>query len=181
MLSDAEIPLFWKAFGNAGIPGVALQVLLLTGQRPGEVTHLRREHIAGEWWSLPGLPDPATKWLGTKNAQTHRVWLPAVVRDLIADLGNDSTGFVFGRPPRLDIVMRTICGDLGVPRATPHDLRRTHGSTITRLGFGRDAMNRLQNHREGGIADVYDRHRYSDENAKIMDAVASHLLKCASG
>src|SRR6516225_8098361 len=56
MLSDAEIPLFWKAFGNAGIPGVALQVLLLTGQRPGEVTHLRREHIAGEWWSLPGLP-----------------------------------------------------------------------------------------------------------------------------
>jgi hypothetical protein len=27
-----------------------------------------------------------------------------------------------------------------------------------RLGFGRDAMNRVQNHREGGIADVYDRH-----------------------
>ena len=27
----------------------------------------------------------------------------------------------------------------------------THGSTITALGFGRDAMNRVQNHKEGGI------------------------------
>ena len=27
---------------------------------------------------------------------------------------------------------------------------------ITALGFGRDAMNRVQNHKEGGIASVYD-------------------------
>ena len=52
----------------------------------------------------------------------------------------------------LDQAMRDITLKLSVERATPHDLRRTHGSTITALGFGRDAMNRIQNHREGGIA-----------------------------
>jgi hypothetical protein len=66
-------------------------------------------------------------------------------------------------------------------RATPHDLRRTHGSSITRLGFGRDAMNRIQNHKEGGIADVYDRHRYEEENKRVMESVAAHLLSLAQG
>jgi integrase len=72
--------------------------------------------------------------------------------------------------------MRDICKALGVEKLTPHDLRRTHGSTITALGFGRDAMNRIQNHREGGIADVYDQHRYADENKRIMEAVANKIM-----
>ena len=74
-----------------------------------------------------------------------------------------------------------IVSSLGTARATPHDLRRTHGSTITALGFGRDAMNRIQNHREGGIADVYDRHEYAEENRRMMEAVASHLISLISG
>jgi hypothetical protein len=72
--------------------------------------------------------------------------------------------------------MRAICSKLGVERATPHDLRRTHGSTITALGFGRDAMNRIQNHKEGGIADVYDRHGYETETKHIMETVAARIM-----
>ena len=56
------------------------KVLLLTGQRPGEVAHMRYEHVKDGWWELPGAPDAATKWPGTKNAQTHRVWLPQAVQ-----------------------------------------------------------------------------------------------------
>ena len=52
-------------------------MILLTGQRPGEVTHMRREHIEDGWWTLPGAPVPALGWPGTKNGETHRVWLPA--------------------------------------------------------------------------------------------------------
>jgi hypothetical protein len=36
-------------------------------------------------------------------------------------------------------------------------------------------------HREGGIADVYDRHGYEDENRKIMEAVARHIFDLAEG
>jgi integrase len=104
------------------------------------------------------------------------------VRDIIEELNyGDDSGFVFGQPLALSTTMRNICKRLAVPRATPHDLRRTHGSTITKLGFGREAMNRIQNHREGGIADVYDRHEYAEENKRIMEAVASRLLALANG
>ena len=77
--------------------------------------------------------------------------------------------------------MQGVCAKLGMERTTPHDLRRTHGSTITALGFGRDAMNRIQNHKEGGIADVYDVHGYADENKRIMEAVAAKIMALAEG
>jgi integrase len=78
--------------------------------------------------------------------------------------------------------MRAICAKLGVnEKVTPHDLRRTHGTRITGLGFGRDAMNRVQNHKEGGIATVYDRHQYAEENKKIMETVAAHIMALITG
>jgi integrase len=181
VLSDAEVALFWRAFGNAGLPGTALQILLLTGQRPGEVSHMCFEHLEAGWWNMPGAPDAATGWPGTKNGESHRVWLPTRVRELMAELDGESTGFVFSQPPDLATTMRDIVKRLGVPRLTPHDLRRTHGTTITGLGFGRDAMNRVQNHREGGISSVYDRHGYADENKRVMEAVAAKLIALAEG
>jgi len=42
-------------------------------------------------------------------------------------------------------------------------------------------MNRIQNHREGGIADVYDVHRYSDENQRIMETVANKIVSLIEG
>jgi integrase len=177
VLSDAEVPLFFRAFTEAGIPGLALQVLLLTGQRPGEVAHMRHEHIADGWWTLPGWP--CDGWPGTKNGCTHRVFLPERVQQIIAELGGD-TGYVFS-PPALDVAMRDICKLLSVPRATPHDLRRSHGTCVTSLGFGRPAMDRIQNHTQGGISSVYDRYEYAAENQKIMEAVAQRIIALAEG
>ena len=42
-------------------------------------------------------------------------------------------------------------------------------------------MNRIQNHKEGGIGSVYDRHQYGDENKRIMEAVAAKLVALAEG
>jgi integrase len=189
VLSDSEIPKFWAAFDDAGlIAGTALKVILLTGQRPGEVAHMRREHIKDDWWEMPGEPVPALGWPGTKNAQGHHVWLPAPVWTILSELAPDdaSTGFVFAGPrggpvTGLDGAMRAICVKLGAERATPHDLRRTFSTTVTSLGFGRDALNRVTNHRQGGIATVYDRHGYADENKRIMEAVAARMITLVEG
>jgi integrase len=180
VLSDTEVPLFWQAFSEAGVPGMALQVLLLTGQRPGEVVRMRHDQVTDGWWTLPGAPDAKTGRKGTKNAQTHRIWLPQAVQDIIAKL-NIGDEFVFGQALNVTAAMRAICKQLKVPRATPHDLRRTHGSTVTKLGFGRSLMNKIQNHREGGISDVYDRHSYSAEIKHAMETVAAHLLALTRG
>jgi integrase len=184
--ADSELPMFWKAFGDAGlVVGAALKMILLTGQRPGEVALMRREHIKDGWWEMPGEPVPTLGWPGTKNGESHRVWLPAAARELLVDLADDaSTGFVFagsrGRAvAKLDEAMRTICAKLGAERATPHDLRRTFSTTVTGLGFGRDALNRVTNHREGGIASVYDRHGYADENKRVMEATAARIMALA--
>ena len=126
---------------------------------------MRREHLVDGWWQMPGEPVPSLGWPGTKNGDSHRIWLPAPVRDII---GSGATGFVFpgqhGKPVTgLDDAMRKICVRLGVTdKATPHDLRRTFSSTVTGLGFGRPAMHRLTNHRQGDdIGDIYDRNDYS--------------------
>jgi integrase len=186
VLSASEVPLFWRAFDSVGlVASTALKLILLTGQRPGEVAHMRREHIKDGWWEMPGEPDPTSGWPGTKNGASHRVWLPNAAQALLAELEAVATGHVFasarGYPIKvLDAAMRTICGELGIAeKVTPHDLRRTHGSTITALGFGRDAMNRIQNHREGGIASVYDRHGYAEETKRVMEAVATHIMALA--
>ena len=190
VLSDGEIVRFWSAFDDIGlVAGTALKVLLLTGQRPGEVAHMRREHIRDGWWDLPGEPVPKLGWPGTKNKQTHRVWLARQVRAIIAAVDDEATaGFAFpgprGRPigrPGLARAMRAACRRLDVEeKATPHDLRRTFSSKVTALGYGRDAMNRVTNHKEGGIADVYDRHRYAVENQRIWEAVAENITAVAA-
>jgi integrase len=186
VLSDAELPRFWKIFQTCPNPvqGRALMLLLLTGQRPGEVRYMRAEHIDGGWWTLPGAP--CETWPGTKNGQTHRVWLPKAAQNILAEMNLGQEGYVFASPrggpiARLERLMGGACTALGVERATPHDLRRTHGSTVTRLGFGRDIMNRIQNHREGGIADVYDRHTYEQETKAVMEHVANFLTDLIAG
>jgi integrase len=185
VLSDSEILKFWAAFDRAGrVQSTALKVILLTGQRPGEVAHMRREHVADGWWTMPGDPVPELGWPGTKNGAGHRVWLPAAAQALVVEMGGGGMVFATARGKavdKLDEAMRSICAELGVDRTTPHDLRRTHGSTITGMGFGREAMNRVQNHKEGGIADVYDRHEYAEENKRVMEAVAARIMSLVDG
>src|SRR5262249_19100125 len=143
VLDDSELPLFWQAFDKAGVAGTALKLILLTGQRPGEVTHMRSEHIVDGWWKMPG--QPSGDWAGTKNGANHRVWLPQPAQALLSGR-HYANGLM---SPKLDPVMRSICSELGITdKVTPHDLRRTHGTKVTALGFGRDAMNRVQNHKE---------------------------------
>jgi integrase len=166
VLSDSEVALFWPKLNPA------LRMILLTGQRPGEVEHLCKEHIIGGWWEMPGEPVPALGWPGTKNARSHRVWLSPPVQELLPDL--------FAKKYRwLDRAMRSICAELEVEKVTPHDLRRTALTSITRLRFSRDSMNRVANHREDGVTDIYDRHGYAEEDKGIMETLGRHILALA--
>jgi integrase len=78
--------------------------------------------------------------------------------------------------------MRGINVDLGISnRATPHDLRRTFGTTVAALGFGRAAVDRLLNHRDGGVGSIYDRYSYAEEDKRIMESVGEYLINLATG
>lgn len=212
VLSNREIPLFWEALDQFGLtPARALRLILLTGQRPGEVRHMRwvdidrgehqltdnngRAYTAeGAWWTLNGQPSGDGTWPGTKNEHDHRVWLSNPALAIIDEIEEErQTGSALpyviegqGSQPMkgFDKPMQHVCQALEIEKpdkVTPHDLRRTHGTTITALGFGRDAMNRIQNHVEGGIASVYDRHSYQHEARNIQEAVAERLMTLVDG
>ena len=89
---------------------------------------MRREHIVDGWWEMPGEPVPALGWPGTKNGESHRVWLPKAAQAVIAELTDDgvTSGFVFAGPRGgpihgLDGAMR---GDLRQARRRACDAAR---------------------------------------------------------
>ncbi|MEX2642536.1 MAG: site-specific integrase [Acetobacterales bacterium] len=181
VLSAAEMPTFWEGLDDVDpVAADALRLVLLTGQRPGEIRHMRREHIDGRWWTLPGEPDPVTGWPGTKNGQSHEVWLSDTALAIVEDGGD---GWVLpgargGPAAKLDTAMRSLSFE---PPVRPHDLRRTFATLAASLGVGRDAIDRLLNHRDGGIAGVYDRHRYRDENRAVWSSIAARVEALVNG
>ena len=169
VLSDAEVRLLWPRLDHG------LKLILLTAQRPGEVAAMQAAHIVdGGWWQLPGKPQG--DWAGTKNGRDHRVSLSEPAQGLVEIHLTKPTAATTSAKR-----LRTLVAELGLENVTPHDLRRTALSTITGLGFGRDAMDRIANHKKGGVTDVYDRHSYAAEDRRIMAAVARHLLDIAEG
>jgi integrase len=166
VLSDAEVALLWPSLDPA------LKLMLLTGQRPGEVRAMERGHIAGGWWQMPGKPNG--NWPGTKNGRDHRVWLSEPALDLVES--HVATG-----SSRSSALLKKLVAEHKIERVTPHDLRRTCLTWITRLGFGRDAMDRVANHKTSKVTDVYDRHGYAEEDQRIMNSVANHLRSLVDG
>jgi integrase len=187
ILSDSEVPVFWRACDEVDpVKSRALKTVLLTGARPGEVAHMRYEHIRdGGWWTMPGQPLPELGWPGVKNASTHRIWLTAKVIELIGDVDARS-GFVFVNERNnaiddLDAAMREISRRLDPPAVWAHDLRRTFGSKVTGRGHGREAMDRILNHRKRSVTDTYDRHDYAERDRRIMEDVTKAFMELIEG
>jgi integrase len=185
VLSESELPLVWKALDDIDpVRAAVLRVILCTGQRPGEISHMLYQHIKdGSWWELPGAP--VGEWPGTKNKASHRVFLCERVQDLMPG-DAAKAGFVFAGPrgskvANLDETMRAISKKLGIEPVRPHDLRRTFGSMVTGCGFGRQAMDRILNHADHSTGSVYDRHSYAQEDRAIMETVAAKIMALVEG
>jgi integrase len=78
VLSDAEIGEIWRVAGDAASPyGTMIRLLVLTGQRRGEVAGMTWGEISADTatWTIPGER--------TKNGVVHVVPLSEPARDLI--------------------------------------------------------------------------------------------------
>ena len=189
VLSDSEVPKFWQAFDAAGlVKSSALKTILLTGQRPGEVAAMRWEHIDGNLWTMPGLPEPKTGWRGTKNSEAHDVALSAPVRAILAELGDgkQTSGFVFAGCSRnmLTSAMRDICAALKIENTVrPHDLRRSFATTAASLDISDEGIDRLLNHKlpKKSVRRVYNQHKYREENRIAWEKVAAKIMELAEG
>ena len=63
---------------------------------------------------------------------------------------------------------------------TIHDLRRTARSLLSRAGVRPDISERVMGHAIPGVEGVYDRHRYDDEKAHALQALADVIDRILS-
>lgn len=170
VLTDDELRTVWHRAVEYGYPyGRIVQLLILTGQRRGE--------IAGLQWSWVG-EDTITLPAGfTKNKRSHTFPISAMVMDVLEGLP-ESDGLLFPARGHED---RSFSGwskskpkfdeAISVEGYTLHDLRRTFSSNMARLGAPIHVTEKLLNHVSGtvsGVAAVYNRYSYMDEMREAL-------------
>lgn len=80
VLSQDEIKLLWSTLKTASISEdirCAIELILCTAQRPGEVIGIHTREIDGDWWTIPSER--------SKNGKAHRVFLTGSAKKIIDD------------------------------------------------------------------------------------------------
>jgi integrase len=206
-LTDAELKAFWSActrpvdvkdLALSPEMGLALKLAAITLQRGGEVIGMRWAEIdaRAKTWLIPSAR--------MKGKRAHLVPLSQAAWDVIEEarslIGGAEFVFETGRrgddeaPASLDRrsfsrAMARIMAALKLPRATPHDLRRTGATAITseRIGIPRFIVSQVIAHSgdTGGAAAVtgrhYDLNDYLGEKRRALDAWGALLLEIVEG
>jgi integrase len=165
ILSDEELKFVWQRASELKTSyGYIVQLLILTGQRRGEIASLRRSWIIGDTLTFP---------IGfTKNKREHTMPIGPFAKQIISALPvvNDLLFPARGKPEQpyngWSKAKREFDEALGFTDYTLHDLRRTFSSNLAKLAVPIHVTEKLLNHVSGtvsGVAAVYNRHNYADE------------------
>jgi integrase len=182
-LDAEEIRALWSALDEIGWPfGPIGKLLLLTGQRAGEVVGMRHSELrdAGRWT----LPSDRTK-----NGRAHTVYLSPQALEIIDALPRVDDTFVFtttGKDPvtgfsiakaRVDKMMAAAL-DRPLTPWVWHDLRRTTATGMAENGTAPHIVESVLNHVSGhkaGIRGVYNRAAYGPAREAAMNSWGKHI------
>jgi integrase len=185
VLSDDEIRALWEGLEAAKMSWAVaqgLRLLLVTGQRVGEVIGARSSELnldRGEWRL------PAER---VKNGSPHEVPLSDLAVSLFEEALARSRSKTLVFPSA--ITSEPIAGHsvakavkrslevLGLKNFTPHDLRRTCATGMAKAGIPRLIVDKALNHVSADrstISGVYDRYSYQAEKREALDLWASNL------
>jgi integrase len=185
VLTDDELRALWAATAKLDYPfAPLLQMLVLTGQRRGEVAEARwREFdFAKKLWTIP--PERM------KGIAAHVVPLVDEVCVLLAALprfkhGDYVFSTAFGAKPvggfsackrRLDRLMGTALTE----PFTLHDIRRTMRTHLSALPVTDRVRELVIAHVQPGMHKVYDQYAYLDEKRRALQLWAARLREIVS-
>jgi len=160
--------------------GTIVQLLILTGQRRGEIAGLRRSWIDGDKITFPeGF---------TKNKLVHQIPTGSFTKELLDAIPGE-TDLLFPSRRSDDTpfnnwskAKRMFDEPIDVTDYTLHDLRRTYSSNMARLGVPIHVTERLLNHVSGtisGIGAVYNRHTYLTEMGNAVNSFDQQIRQIA--
>lgn len=184
VLTDAELAAVLLQTRKTSYPfGSIVELLILTGQRRGEIAALRWEWIDDEAKTIT-LPSSITK---NKRAHTFPYGeLASATIETIPRLNE----YVFpAARDRLKHKPATIFNGWSKPKVafdkacpiaawTLHDLRRTFATNLAALGTPIHVTEKLLDHISGtvsGVAAIYNRHAYLDEMHAAIEAWEKRL------
>lgn len=201
VLSEAEIEAFWNRAEECGmhrLTALALKLVLVTGQRPGEVAGMSWDEIDGDVWVVSAARRRKTETEQrvplTDSARAILEAARAEVERLSDRRGQPAGGFVFesrpGRPLEGNALSKAALrhrDDLANEDRpdwghwTPHDLRRSCRTGLTACGVPEEIAERVIGHKAQGIVDVYNRHDYDREKRAALEAWDRRLQLMAKG
>jgi integrase len=181
-LSDTELRAFMANVGavlSADHADVAM-LCLWTAARRNEVIGLLWAELDPELgvWRLPGAR--------TKNAKPHEIPLPRQAVALLRERRRRQKGARVFPSPRdasqsisphnFSHAIRRAAPMLGLEPFTPHDLRRTVATHLTRdEQCHRVVLERILNHTDRSVTARYDRHSYDKESRRVLQRWADRL------
>lgn len=185
-LSEDEIRHLWKAIDEGGgseSTKRALKLILVTGQRPGEVVGMHRREIQGKWWTIPWQRIKTRK----RRQEDHRIYLTPLAMSLIGD----EKEYIFPDPAgksamtenalshhvRKDIPDTVKRPYYDLPRWTPHDLRRTAATRLSKIGASDEVIDVILNHAKKGVSGIYNRNKYDNEKQLWLTKWSQHLSR----
>jgi integrase len=202
VLDHDEIHAFWTNAETSDLhrlTALCLKLVLVTGQRPGEVAGMREDEISGRWWTIPAsrrgktetdqavyLTDTALQIVAGAKAELER---------LHKRRKEPWRGFIFeakpGAPITTSALSRAVSregkalGDSGETdgrgRWRPHDLRRTMRTELSACKVRPDIAEIVTGHVIPGIRGVYDRHDFKDERQTALEAWDARLSQIVAG
>ncbi len=176
-LDHDEIRALWGELANQPDRTAAVyRLILLTGQRGGEVRQMRWSQNQGDLWVIPSGV--------TKNKREHRVPLSEPALAILARLRAMQDG-------DLDCVFPLLVGGslswmrtatLQIQDAvgfhfTPHDLRRTCATNLSELGIDDTLIARILNHSwpDKNVTAVYNRFPKIPEMQRALERWGARL------
>lgn len=184
VLGEAELPRVWRAAEVMDHPyGGLVKMLILSGQRLGEVKGMRWDEIdyGRKIWEVPAGR--------TKSGKGNVVPLTAIMLDVIGKMPERGplifsiTGeHVLGSPGKLKKRLDAIISESAEPLEpwTQHDLRRTVATGLQRLGVMPDLIEVLQGRTlKLGAGRRYQRYDYLPEKRAALEKWSSaveHLI-----
>ena len=181
VLADGEIRAIWQACAKMDVFGRAIRFMLVTGQRRSEVGDAEWREIdeGKKLWTLPRER--------TKADRAHEVPLSPLAMSILTAsprtgahvFSTRSTAPISGwskAKTRLDVFAlaelgRIVGDDAGLPEWHLHDLRRTAATHMAALKVDRVVISKVLNHAEGGVTQIYDRHRYEAEKRRALEVL----------
>jgi integrase len=182
-LSDTELRIVWTCAGAAGTYGAMLQFILLTTARLSEARLMDPDEVEGPDWTLPAARNKTKVDLVRPLSDAALSVLPKRKKDcdfVFSDDGEHPIGGLSKFKRRLDAAvlaeMRKTDPDAKpLPRWTPHDLRRTARSLMSRAQVSSDHAERCLGHVISGVRGTYDRYEYYAEKKDALEKLAAQI------